>query len=146
LQLIQVIDSIRLNREFDSNKTHESDLQYEKHDDPSISAMRGIAIDSSNDSRNASGSIRFNREFDSNEIDESDSQQKKHDDPIISTVRRISIDRSDEVMFRDARLWDCKYRQESMWNLGQGSFRGLRALSREWKPRVPSGMPNRRDI
>jgi hypothetical protein len=30
-------DSIRINRELDSNEIDESDLQYEKHDEPRIS-------------------------------------------------------------------------------------------------------------
>jgi hypothetical protein len=38
-------DSIRSNREFDSNEIDESDLQSEKHDDPRISTFRGISID-----------------------------------------------------------------------------------------------------
>jgi hypothetical protein len=38
-------DSIRINCEFDSNVSDESDLQYEKHLDPRISTFRGIKID-----------------------------------------------------------------------------------------------------
>jgi hypothetical protein len=38
-------DSIRVNREFDSNEIDESDLQYEKHFDPKISTLLGINID-----------------------------------------------------------------------------------------------------
>jgi hypothetical protein len=41
---------IRVNREFDSIVIDESDLQYEKHFDPTISTFRGIKIDSSDDS------------------------------------------------------------------------------------------------
>jgi hypothetical protein len=43
-------DSIRVNREFDSNLIDESDLQYEKHSDPRISTFLGIKIDWSDDS------------------------------------------------------------------------------------------------
>jgi hypothetical protein len=38
-------DSIRVNREFDSNVIDESDLQYEKHFDSRISTFLGIKID-----------------------------------------------------------------------------------------------------
>jgi hypothetical protein len=38
-------DSIRVNREFDSNVIDESDLQYEKQLDPRISTFFGIKID-----------------------------------------------------------------------------------------------------
>jgi hypothetical protein len=69
-----VFDSIRINREFDSNEIDESDLHHEKHDEPRISTFRGIMIDSIDESRNASDSIRINRELDSNEIDESERQ------------------------------------------------------------------------
>jgi hypothetical protein len=37
-------DSIRVNREFDSNLTDKSDLQYEKQCDPTISILFGISI------------------------------------------------------------------------------------------------------
>jgi hypothetical protein len=40
-----IADSIRINREFDSNESDESDPQPEKHDDPRISTFRGISID-----------------------------------------------------------------------------------------------------
>jgi hypothetical protein len=36
-------DSIRFNREFDSNEIDESDLQNEKHDDPRISIVALIS-------------------------------------------------------------------------------------------------------
>jgi hypothetical protein len=39
------LDSIRFNREFDSNEIDESDLQSAKHDDPRISTLHGISID-----------------------------------------------------------------------------------------------------
>jgi hypothetical protein len=90
------LDSIRGNREFDLNEIEESDLRFEKHDDPDISTFRGISIDRNDDSENAFDSIRVNREFNSNEIDERDLQQEKHDDPTISTFRGMSIDRGDE--------------------------------------------------
>jgi hypothetical protein len=38
-------DSIRFNREFDSNEIDESDPQPAKHDDPRISTLHGISID-----------------------------------------------------------------------------------------------------
>jgi hypothetical protein len=38
-------DSIRVNREFDSNEIDESDWQFSKHDNPRISTFRGISID-----------------------------------------------------------------------------------------------------
>jgi hypothetical protein len=38
-------DSIRANRESDSNEIDESDLHFVKHDDPRISTFRGISID-----------------------------------------------------------------------------------------------------
>jgi hypothetical protein len=38
-------DSIRLNREFDSNEMDESDSQCEKHSEQRISALDGIKID-----------------------------------------------------------------------------------------------------
>jgi hypothetical protein len=38
-------DSIRVNRECDSNVIDESDLQSEKHFDPRIATLRGIKID-----------------------------------------------------------------------------------------------------
>jgi hypothetical protein len=57
-------DSIRVNREFDSNVIHESELQDEKHVDPRISTLLGIKIDSSDDHESASDSIRLKRAFD----------------------------------------------------------------------------------
>jgi hypothetical protein len=44
----------------------ESDLQYEKHFDSTISTFRGIKIDSSDEYKNASDSIRVKCESDSN--------------------------------------------------------------------------------
>jgi hypothetical protein len=38
-------DSIRVNREFDSNEMDESDLQSRKHDGQRISTLDGITID-----------------------------------------------------------------------------------------------------
>jgi hypothetical protein len=43
----------------------ESDLQSEKQDDPRISTLFGIKIDSSDEYENASDSIRIKCEFDS---------------------------------------------------------------------------------
>jgi hypothetical protein len=117
-------DSIRDNREFDSNEIDESDSQHEKHDEPRISTPRGITIDSMDEEKNVSDSIRDNREFDSNEIDESDSQHEKHDEPRISTPRGITIDSMDECenaldSIRDNRefdsndiQWNCTHRSK----------------------------------
>jgi hypothetical protein len=38
-------DSIRVNREFDSNEIDVSDLQNKKHDEPIDSTLHGITID-----------------------------------------------------------------------------------------------------
>jgi hypothetical protein len=38
-------DSIRVNRESDSNEIDESDSQMKKHSEPRISTLRGIRID-----------------------------------------------------------------------------------------------------
>jgi hypothetical protein len=72
----------------------ESDLQNEKHFDPSISTLLGIKIDSTDEYENAFDSIRVNRESDSNVIDEDESQERKQFDPRISIFLEISI--SDE--------------------------------------------------
>jgi hypothetical protein len=61
-------DSIRDNRERDSNVIDESDLQDEKHDDPRISTLDGITVASSHEYDNALDSIRDSREFDLNAI------------------------------------------------------------------------------
>jgi hypothetical protein len=66
------LDSIRINRELDSNESLLSDWHLEKHDEPRISTLLGITIDRSDEDENASDSIRVSREFDSNEIDLSD--------------------------------------------------------------------------
>jgi hypothetical protein len=58
----------------DSNEIDQCDLQDEKHDDPRISAFRGILIHSSNEPENASNSIRFNSECQSNEIERNSPQ------------------------------------------------------------------------
>jgi hypothetical protein len=68
----------------------ESDLQDEKQDDPRISTLLGIKIDSSDENENVSDSIRVKCEFDSNLIDESDLQDEKQDDPRISIWLEIS--------------------------------------------------------
>jgi hypothetical protein len=39
------LDSIRVNREFDSNETDKSDVHEEKHSEQRIWQLRGIAID-----------------------------------------------------------------------------------------------------
>jgi hypothetical protein len=39
------LDSIRVNRELDSNEIDVSDLQLQKHDEPTISTLPGITID-----------------------------------------------------------------------------------------------------
>jgi hypothetical protein len=65
-------DSIRVNRDSDSNEIDESDLQYEKHFEQRISTVRGIMIDCRDDDENADDSIRVNRESDSNEIMQTD--------------------------------------------------------------------------
>jgi hypothetical protein len=52
--------TLRVNSEFDSNVTDESDLQFDKHSEPRISTFRGIKIDSSDDHENADDPIRFN--------------------------------------------------------------------------------------
>jgi hypothetical protein len=67
-------DSIRVNREGDSNKIDESDSHFKKHFDPIISTLFGIKIDWSDDWKKASDPIRVNREGDSNEIDENELQ------------------------------------------------------------------------
>jgi hypothetical protein len=84
-------DSIRTNREFDSNVTDENDLQREKQFDPRISTVLGITIDWSDDSENANDSIRVNRESGSNAIDESELQLEKQYDPMISIFLPTSI-------------------------------------------------------
>jgi hypothetical protein len=61
--------------------------------EPSMnSTLRGISINSSNESANTSDSMASNCEFTSYKIDESDRQFSKHDDSRISTFRGISID------------------------------------------------------
>jgi hypothetical protein len=62
-------DSMRINREFDSDEIDESDLQFEKHDYPRNSTFRGISIDVSDEYEKANDSIRINLEEDSNEND-----------------------------------------------------------------------------
>jgi hypothetical protein len=62
--------SMRLSCKLGSNEIGEYDIQYKKHDDPRISTLRGISIESSDDRRNAFDSIRINRESDSKEMDE----------------------------------------------------------------------------
>jgi hypothetical protein len=74
------------------------------------STFRGIMIDLSDDSQNASDSIRFNCEFDSNVIDESDSQNKKHPNPRVSTFRGMMIDSSDDDENADDSIFfNCEF-------------------------------------
>jgi hypothetical protein len=80
---------MRLNREFDSNESDDSDVQLPEHDETRISTLLGITIDSSDDPENAPDSIRSNREFDSNEMDENDPHREKQDEPRISISRGI---------------------------------------------------------
>jgi hypothetical protein len=69
----------------------------EANADPSINCtLRGITIDSSDDSENALDSIRVNLESDSNVIDESDLHFEKHDEQRSSTFRGRTIDSSDD--------------------------------------------------
>jgi hypothetical protein len=89
-------DSIRINREFNSNEMDESDLHDRKHNEPRVSTLLGITIDGSDDCANAFDSIRINREFDSNKTDTSDSHPRKHDEPRISRLLGIIIDSSDD--------------------------------------------------
>jgi hypothetical protein len=70
-------DSIRVNRDSDSNEIEKSDRQCEKHCEQRISTVRGIMIDSSDEDENADDSIRVNRDSDSTESDESDLQDEK---------------------------------------------------------------------
>jgi hypothetical protein len=60
-------DSIRFNREFDSNEIEESHSHLCKQDDPSIATFRGISIDSSDEDENADDLIRINPEHNSNQ-------------------------------------------------------------------------------
>jgi hypothetical protein len=61
-------DSIRVNREADSNEIDVSDLHSEKHDEPRTSTLLGITIDSRDDDENTRDSICVNREPASNVI------------------------------------------------------------------------------
>jgi hypothetical protein len=65
-------DSIRVNREGNSNEIDENDLQNEKQFEQRISTLHGIKIDGSDEPENTSDSICVNREGDSNETEESD--------------------------------------------------------------------------
>jgi hypothetical protein len=85
-------DSIRVNRESDSNETDESDSHDEKHPEQTISTFRGMTIDSITQFANPRDSICFNPEFDSNSTVANDQHQQKHDAPTISTFRGITID------------------------------------------------------
>jgi hypothetical protein len=69
-----------------------SDWHTRKHDDPTISTLFGMTMDSRDAKEKALDSIRVNSEFDSNEIDVSDSHQQRQHDPTISTLLGITID------------------------------------------------------
>jgi hypothetical protein len=84
--LIQVMIHKMLLIQFVSNVIDESDLQYEKHFEPSNWTEEGIIIDWSDEDENAFDSIRVKCEFDSNMIDESDLQYEKHFNPTMSTL------------------------------------------------------------
>jgi hypothetical protein len=86
-----VLDSICVNCEFDSNEIGVNDLQPENDDDPRISTLRGITIDQIDGRDNAWNPIRVNCEFNSNEIDESDLQIEKQTDPRIARGCEIRI-------------------------------------------------------
>jgi hypothetical protein len=61
---INSCDSIRVDRELDSNEIDESDLQNKKRGDPRMSIFRGISIDMRDEYHNASDSSRFRNEVD----------------------------------------------------------------------------------
>jgi hypothetical protein len=69
----------------------ESDLQFEKHDEPRNSTLLGIMIEWSDEDENADDSIRVKCEFDSNVIDKSDLQGEKHEEPRISIFDGIEV-------------------------------------------------------
>jgi hypothetical protein len=77
-------DSIRVNREGDSNEIDESDVHFEKHSGPRTSTLLGIKIDWSDEPANAHDSIRINREGGPNESEESELQLTKHFDPTLT--------------------------------------------------------------
>jgi hypothetical protein len=56
-------DSIRVNREFDSNEIDKSDSQNEKHFEQRISPLDGRTIDLSDGYENTDDSIRVNRDL-----------------------------------------------------------------------------------
>jgi hypothetical protein len=110
-------DSIRANREFDSNENDESDSHAKKHDEQRISTLRGMIIDSRDELENACDSIRVNREFDSNEIDESESHSEKHDVPRISIVDGISMCDACDMLAINLRLTTSNRKLFSTTNL-----------------------------
>jgi hypothetical protein len=71
-------DSIRINREFDSNEIDESELQPGKHSNPRMSTFRGISIELIDDSEKVDDSISVNFESSSkwNESTLSDSSKQ----------------------------------------------------------------------
>jgi hypothetical protein len=90
-ELQSALASIRFSFEFDSKENDESEIQFEKLNEPRISTLRGITIDGIIANVNAWDSIRFNIEFGSNEMNETDLHRKKHDRSRISMSRGITI-------------------------------------------------------
>jgi hypothetical protein len=70
----------------------ESDLHSEKQNEPRISTLLGIKMNSSDDFENADDSIRVNCECDSKIIDKNDLQFEKLDEPKILTLAGITIE------------------------------------------------------
>jgi hypothetical protein len=81
-QSLKTCDSIRVNRDFDSNATDERNWQLQKHSEQIVSTQRGIMIDFSRECENVSLSIRVMADPDSNEIDKMHLQYEKHEAPI----------------------------------------------------------------
>jgi hypothetical protein len=77
--------SIRVNDESSSNKTSQSDLQFEKQDSQRISTFFGIRIDFTDEYENACRSIRVNDESSSKKTSQSDLHFEKQDSQRIST-------------------------------------------------------------
>jgi hypothetical protein len=91
-ELKNAFDSIRVNRESDSNETDSSDLHQKKHRKQRISTSRGIKIDRSEESENACDSIRLNRDSTSNETDSSDRHEEKQNEQRISISHGMITD------------------------------------------------------
>jgi hypothetical protein len=111
-------DSIRINREFESNEIEESDPHQEKHFEPRVSTRAGIIIDWIEDRENASDPITFNCEFDSNEIEESDSHDEKHFEPRVSTLAGITIECREPKQLTSVIFARFKRKQFSTENVG----------------------------